>query len=132
MPVAEEVLGFTNEWYELAIATAVEQTLQSGTVIRAAHPTAIVATKFAAWHGRGGGDALASLDLHDVMALIDGRPELANELADADPRLGRSSYPSWPLCATSHSLTICCSPRPRRMVRLPRTGPSCSASASMH
>jgi hypothetical protein len=87
MPVAEEVLGFTNEWYELAIATAVEQTLQSGTVIRAAHPTAIVATKFAAWHGRGGGDALASLDLHDVMALIDGRPELANELADADPRL---------------------------------------------
>jgi hypothetical protein len=24
---------------------------------------------------------------HDVMALVDGRPELANELADGDPRL---------------------------------------------
>jgi hypothetical protein len=43
MPVAEEVLGFTNEWYELAIATAVERTLPSGKVIRAAHPSAVIA-----------------------------------------------------------------------------------------
>jgi hypothetical protein len=56
-------------------------------VIRAAHPTAIIGTKFAAWQGRGDGDVLTSLDLHDVMALVDGRPELAEELAEADLRL---------------------------------------------
>jgi predicted nucleotidyltransferase len=74
------VLGFTNQWYELAIATAVERTLTSGEVIRAANPPAIVATKLAAWRGRGRGDVLASLDLHDVIALIDGRPEFSGEL----------------------------------------------------
>jgi hypothetical protein len=89
MPVAEEVLGFTNQWYEVAIETAVETTLPSGSVIRAAHPTAVIATKLAAWQGRGGGDVMASLDLHDVMALIDGRPELAGELGGANPKLSR-------------------------------------------
>jgi hypothetical protein len=88
MPIAEEVLGFTNEWYELAIATAVKRTLTSGKVIRAANPPAIVATKLAAWRGRGRGDVLASLDLHDVIALIDGRPELSGELAAARTDLG--------------------------------------------
>ena len=87
MPVAEEVLGFTNDWYEVAIETAVERELPSGTVIRAAHPGAVVATKLAAWKGRGGGDVLASHDLHDIMALIDGRPELAGELRNDDLRL---------------------------------------------
>jgi hypothetical protein len=88
MPIAEEVLGFTNEWYELAIATAVDRTLASGKVIRAANPPAIVATKLAAWRGRGRGDVLASLDLHDVIALIDGRPELSGELGAARTDLG--------------------------------------------
>lgn len=87
MPVSEEVLGFSNAWYETAIASAVERTLDSGTVIRAANPAALVATKLAAWRGRGQGDVLGSVDLHDIVALIDGRPELANELASADPEL---------------------------------------------
>lgn len=87
MPVSKEVLGFTNEWYELAIATAVEHKLASGAVIRAAIPAAVVATKLAAWRGRGKGDVIASLDLHDVMTLIDGRPELEDELAASQPEL---------------------------------------------
>jgi hypothetical protein len=87
MPVAEAVLGFTNDWYELAIQTATERKLPSGSVIRAAQPTAVSATKLAAWRGRGGGDMLASLDLHDVMALIDGRPALAGEFAGAEPQI---------------------------------------------
>ncbi len=83
MPISEEVLGFTNAWYETAITTAVQSKLPTGKVIRAANPAAIVATKLAAWRGRGRGDVLRSLDLHDIVALIDGRPELVEELASA-------------------------------------------------
>lgn len=87
MPVSEEVFGFSNEWYEYAIATAIERQLASGRAIRVATPSAIVATKLTAWRGRGKGDVLASLDLHDVLALVDGRPELADELTSAPPDL---------------------------------------------
>ncbi len=81
MPTSEEVLGFSNPWYELGIATAVEHTLPSGKTIRAIAPPVVVATKLAAWRGRGAGDVLASLDVHDIVVLIDGRPELIDELA---------------------------------------------------
>jgi hypothetical protein len=80
MPEAESVLGFSNPWYEHAIQTAVERQLPSGTRIRAATPPSIVATKLAAWKGRGNNDMLRSLDLHDILVLVDGRPELTEEV----------------------------------------------------
>jgi predicted nucleotidyltransferase len=81
MPTSEEVLGFSNPWYEVGIATAVEQELSSGKRIRAVAPPVVVATKLAAWLGRGAGDVLTSLDVHDIIVLVDGRPELVDELA---------------------------------------------------
>ena len=81
MPTSEDVLGFSNPWYEVGIATAVELELPSGKRIRAVAPPVVVATKLAAWLGRGGGDVLTSLDVHDIVVLIDGRPELIDELA---------------------------------------------------
>ena len=56
-------------------------------VIRSATPPSIVATKLAAWKGRGGGDALTSLDLHDIVVLVDGRAELAPGMAGSDGQL---------------------------------------------
>lgn len=81
MPTAEDVLGFSNPWYEAAIETAIERTLASGTTIRAVAPPVVVATKLAAWRGRGRDDVLRSLDVHDLVVLINGRPELGDELA---------------------------------------------------
>jgi nucleotidyltransferase AbiEii toxin of type IV toxin-antitoxin system len=82
MPTDEAILGFSNPSYPLALATAVERRLPSGTLIRAASPPLILATKLAAWEGRGNGDLLRSLDVHDLIVLADGRPELADELAN--------------------------------------------------
>jgi hypothetical protein len=82
MPQDENVLGFSNPWYQHAFETAVEQQLPSGTRIRAATPASIVATKLVAWNGRGKRDLLRSLDLHDVLVLIDGRVELRAELSE--------------------------------------------------
>ncbi len=83
MPADPDILGFSNPWYEEAISSAVTVTLESGTEIRAAAPAALVATKLCAWKGRGGGDLLRSLDIHDVLTLIDGRPELIKDVASA-------------------------------------------------
>ena len=87
MPDDEEVLGFSNQWYGHAIKTAVVHRLPSGTQIRAAAPPSIIATKFAAWKGRGNNDILRSLDLHDIFVLIDGRLELPDEIAAQTPKL---------------------------------------------
>lgn len=88
MPTAPDILGFSNPWYEEAISTAKTVTLGSGAEIRAAIPAALVATKLCAWEGRGKGDLLRSLDIHDVLTLVDGRRELVSEIeaAPADLR----------------------------------------------
>lgn len=81
MPKEESVLGFSNPWFKLAMEGAVERELSADVRLRAAVPPTIIATKLAAWKGRGEGDILLSLDVHDILVLIDGRPELAAELA---------------------------------------------------
>jgi Nucleotidyl transferase AbiEii toxin, Type IV TA system len=86
MPQDEDILGFSNQWYDHAIEKSIWRTLPSRARVRAATPPSIVATKLAAWHGRGNGDMLRSLDLHDILVLIDGRAELAVEI-EADAKL---------------------------------------------
>lgn len=87
MPTDPDVLGFSNRWYEEAISTATVIALDSGAEIRATTPAALVATKLCAWKGRGRGDLLRSLDIHDVLTLVDGRPELVAEVRAAQPDL---------------------------------------------
>ncbi len=87
MPTDPDILGFSNPWYDEAISTATTITLDSGTPIRAARPIVLTATKLCAWKGRGRGDLLGSLDIHDVLTLIDGRPELIGEVESAPSNL---------------------------------------------
>ena len=89
MPVDEAVLGYTNEWYAAAIRAARPFTLPSGTVIRLVSATHFVATKLAAFENRGDGDFEASPDIEDVMAVVDGRSELAAEAKAAAADLRR-------------------------------------------
>jgi hypothetical protein len=82
MPVDEHILGFSNRWYPAAIETA--QTLQiAGHEVRVVTPALFIATKLEAFHGRGGGDIVASHDLEDIIAVVDGRPEIVNDVAAA-------------------------------------------------
>lgn len=87
MSTDPKVLGFSNPWYEEAISTAATLSLNSGAEIRAATPVMLAATKFSAWKGRGRGDLLRSLDIHDILTLIDARPELIEEQRAAPPTL---------------------------------------------
>lgn len=83
MPSRAEILGFDNEWQAAALPYAIWIKLPSGARIRAAPPVYLLAMKLEAFKGRGKGDYLASRDFGDIVALIDGRPELPEEVGSA-------------------------------------------------
>ena len=80
MPTDAAMLGFTNRWQAESFRHAVERELPSGARIRAVPPPFLVATKIEAFLGRGEGDYLASRDFADIVALVDGREELLDEV----------------------------------------------------
>lgn len=87
MPIDPAILGFTNRWYDEALRTARTLRLAGDVQIRVVAPAAFVATKLDAFLDRGRGDYLSSHDLEDVLNVVDGRPELADEVEAAVPEL---------------------------------------------
>jgi predicted nucleotidyltransferase len=87
MPLDEKLLGFSNRWYQGALRESQSVTLPSGTVIRAITPPYFLGTKIEAFMGRGENDYMASHDLEDLIAVIDGRSSIVDEVRDADPNL---------------------------------------------
>jgi len=82
MPTADDVLGFANRWYIPAIAAA--QSMQLAELeIRVITPIYFLATKLEAFRARGHGDVSGSHDLEDVVTVIDGRPEIIEEVSAA-------------------------------------------------
>lgn len=86
MPSDPEVLGYANRWFVEGLARANKFTLPSGTVIQIFKPTYFLATKLEAFSGRGGGDPYHK-DVEDIIILIDGRPELFEEVRQAESEL---------------------------------------------
>lgn len=83
MPGIEEVLGFANRWYGLARPESDEVGLQDGPAIRVVRAPLFLAMKVEAFASRGGGDFVASHDVEDVIAVVDGRPSLGLEVKQA-------------------------------------------------
>jgi hypothetical protein len=80
MPTDPTVLGFANRWYDLAVQTAAEVRLPSGTVIRLIAAPVFLATKFEAFDNRGQGDLLASHDMEDIVNVIASRARIVEEV----------------------------------------------------
>lgn len=87
MPTVDSVLGFANRWYPLVAQTCQVRVLPSGAKIRLISAPAFVATKFEAFSDRGQGDFLASHDLEDIINVLDGRPELVDEVGQTPDAL---------------------------------------------
>jgi len=87
MPVSSEVLGFTNRWYEAALAHATPFDLGEGLVILIPTAPVFLGTKWEAFASRGTLDLLASHDLEDVISVLAGRPEIVGEVAVSPPAL---------------------------------------------
>jgi len=87
MPTLPDILGFSNRWYAEAFATASEVLIAEALVIRLVTPPYFLATKVEAFRSRGGGDFLASHDMEDIVAVLDGRPEIIAEVARSEAPL---------------------------------------------
>ena len=83
MPTRGDILGFSCEWYQLAFDTAQTISLPNGTTIRLVTPACFLATKLTAFANRGRRNPMASHDLEDVIAVIDGRLEIVGDVANA-------------------------------------------------
>jgi len=83
MPTDDRILGFGNIWYESAIDSSKPYGLPSGGQIRLIDSVHFLATKLEAFAGRGDNDFVMSHDLEDVVCVLDGRPELEDEIANS-------------------------------------------------
>ena len=89
MPTDEKVLGFSNTWFVGGLQNAVDYTLPHGTAIKVFAAPWFLAAKLQAYQGRGHGDVLMSNDIEDIIALLDGREELIEEMKQAPIELRR-------------------------------------------
>jgi len=83
MPTDTDILGFSNQWYSQALQFATVSEIAEGVTIRVVTGPFFLATKIDAFYGRGKGDFMASHDMEDIVTLLDGRPELADEVRSA-------------------------------------------------
>lgn len=87
MPDDEKILGFSNRWYQQALANTQNYQLTDDLIIRLLSPPYFIAIKLEAYKGRGENDLLASRDIEDILNIVDGRPELINDLKATDPQV---------------------------------------------
>jgi hypothetical protein len=83
LALSKEVMGYTNLWYERALNHAISFVLPSGQANRMITAPYFLGTKMEAFRGRGQMDFLASHDLEDFVAVIDGRSTILAEITDS-------------------------------------------------
>jgi hypothetical protein len=87
MPTDSTVLGFSNRWYSDGFANSLTHQLSDRTKIRLMRAPHFLATKIEAFYGRGAEDFFASRDVEDIVAVIDGRPEIIDEIRESGAEL---------------------------------------------
>jgi len=86
MPSDSAILGFTNRWYEAALASSISIALPTLT-LRIPDVCTFLGTKIEAFHGRGKRDLIASSDFEDIVRILDGCSFLTTESKRADPQV---------------------------------------------
>jgi len=81
------LLGCNNRWFKDGLVSAQWHELPSGRRIRLFSPPFFLGSKLEAYAGRGAQNPLGSQDLEDILNLVNGREELANEVASTAPEL---------------------------------------------
>lgn len=85
----EAILGFSNRWYPEALRSAQRLELRTDLCIRLISAPAFIATKLEAFNSRGKADVMTSHDLEDLINVVDGRPELTDEVGATQEDLRR-------------------------------------------
>lgn len=83
MPTEGKILGFTNQWYPAGIRHAERAKLPDGQEISIFTAPFLLASKVEAFLDRGKGDFMASPDMEDIIAVLDGCTELKGGISRA-------------------------------------------------
>ena len=81
MPTNEKILGFGNRWYQEALRNAITHKIAGDLMIKSITAPYFIATKIEAFKTRGNSDYLGSHDFEDIITVIAGRIEIADEVA---------------------------------------------------
>ncbi len=84
MPDDESVIGFTNAWYKEGRKYKISVSLPSNSVIFIFPLEYFLASKIEAFNKRGNGDFLASKDIEDIVAVLDGTLQLERILNETN------------------------------------------------
>lgn len=84
MPTDKSILGFSNRWYKNAMLHSIKKQISTNRTIKIISAPYFIATKLEAFNDRGKNDYLSSHDLEDIIALLDGRTEIAKDIATSD------------------------------------------------
>lgn len=82
MPTDENILGFTNSWYSLAVEYA-EHISIDGLQLNYIPGPIFIATKIEAFDSRGDNDYVLSHDMEDAISVIDGREDIVTEIENS-------------------------------------------------
>lgn len=89
VPLDEKILGFANPWYRVGYDAALQVEVTQGLKLRHLSAPYFLATKFEAFKDRGQNDVYLSHDLEDIMTVIEGRSEVAQEVGIANAGVRR-------------------------------------------
>lgn len=87
MPTNEKILGFGNRWYREALSYPMVHRIADNLIINSITAPYFLATKLEAFKTRGNNDFLGSHDFEDIITLIAGRVEIADEVRLANNEL---------------------------------------------
>ncbi|MBU2573860.1 MAG: hypothetical protein KKH28_07290 [Elusimicrobia bacterium] len=83
MPTEGTALNFKNSWYPDGYANSQAVELPGGEKVRVFTPPYFLASKIEAFLDRGRGDFLTSPDMEDIIAVLDGAENVAEEMSRA-------------------------------------------------
>ena len=87
MPTKEEILGFTNSWYEIGISNKIPYILPDGVEIAIFPPEVYLASKIEAFNNRGSQDFRQSHDFEDIIYLLDNKPDIQTDIVNSDDQV---------------------------------------------
>lgn len=84
MPISEDVLGFSNVWYEGGFKNAINYNIDEFHVVKIFSAPYFIASKLQAFKNRGNNDGRLSTDFEDIVYVLENRSTIWREMKAAD------------------------------------------------
>lgn len=87
MPIDDNILGFSNQWYGSGVENKITCTLPDGTAIFIFSAPYYLGAKFEAMLSRGGNDLRISHDFEDIVYILDNTTDIITQILETDEPL---------------------------------------------